>query len=83
MEGKNGAVVRKQIGYGAIGSEHAEGVQKFYTAHFNPYLNFTVPAATPRSRSVRAESAKRVYPAEDYRTPYEKLATLDRTGSSI
>jgi hypothetical protein len=32
VEGKNGAVVRKQIGYGPIGAEHTEEVQKFYTA---------------------------------------------------
>jgi len=30
VEGKNGAVVRKHIGYGPIGSEHAEAWQKFY-----------------------------------------------------
>ena len=43
VEGKNGAVVRKQIGYGAIGAEHAEAFQKFYTAHLNPYLNYHRP----------------------------------------
>jgi hypothetical protein len=43
VEGKNGAVVRKQIGYGPIGAEHAEAFQKFYTAYFNPYLNFHRP----------------------------------------
>jgi hypothetical protein len=39
VEGKNGAVIRKHIGWGHIRAEHAETVQKFYTAHFNPYLN--------------------------------------------
>ena len=43
VEGKNGAVVRKQIGYGPIGCEHAEAFQKFYTAYLNPYLNFHRP----------------------------------------
>jgi hypothetical protein len=37
-EGKNGAVIRKLIGYGNIASHHAEGVQKFHTAYLNPYL---------------------------------------------
>ena len=36
VEGKNGAVVRKQIGYGAIATEHAEALQKFYTALLQP-----------------------------------------------
>lgn len=40
VEGKNGAVVRKHIGYGPIGAEHADAFQKFYTTQFNPYLNF-------------------------------------------
>ena len=40
VEGKNGAVVRKHIGYGPIAAEHAEALQKFYTAQFNPYLNY-------------------------------------------
>ena len=31
------------LGYGAIGAEHAEAFQKFYTAYFNPYLNFHRP----------------------------------------
>jgi len=43
VEGKNGAVIRKHIGYGAIPAEHAQQIQKFYTAHFNPYLNFHRP----------------------------------------
>jgi hypothetical protein len=43
VEGKNGAVVRKHIGYGFIGSDHAAAIQRFYTAHFNPYFNFHRP----------------------------------------
>ncbi len=40
VEGKNGAVIRKHIGYGAITAPHAEAFQKFYTAQLNPYLNY-------------------------------------------
>ena len=43
VEGKNGAIIRKHIGYGHIAAEHAEAVQKFYTAYLNPYLNFHRP----------------------------------------
>ena len=32
VEGKNGAVIRKHIGYGPIAAEHAEAFQKFFTA---------------------------------------------------
>ena len=40
VEGKNGAVVRKHIGYGHIGAEHAQALQKFYMQWFNPCLNY-------------------------------------------
>jgi hypothetical protein len=43
VEGKNGPIVRRHIGYGHIGSQHAEAVHKFYAAHLNPYLNFHRP----------------------------------------
>jgi len=48
VEGKNGAVIRKHIGYGHIPGKYAERVQKFYTAHFNPYLNFHRPCGFAR-----------------------------------
>ena len=40
VEGKNGAVVRKHIGHEPIAAEHAAELQRFYTAHFNLYLNY-------------------------------------------
>jgi hypothetical protein len=77
VEGKNGAVIRKHIGYGAIPAEHAERFHGFYAAHFNPYLNYHRPCgfATVET-SVRGKRRRR-YPAADYRTPFEKLASLE------
>ena len=43
VEGKNGAVVRKHIGHEPIAAEHAEKLQCFYAADFNPYLNYHRP----------------------------------------
>ncbi len=43
IEGKNGAIVRKHMGYEYITCEHAERVQKFYAAHSNHYLNYHRP----------------------------------------
>jgi len=77
VEGKNGAVVRKQIGYGAIGAEHAEALQKFYTAHFNPYLNFHRPCGYATIVTNGRGRSKRTYRHKDYRTPYEKLRTVE------
>ncbi len=36
VETKNGAVIRKHLGYGSIDASHAEHLQQFYHAHFNP-----------------------------------------------
>lgn len=76
VEGKNGAVVRKQIGYGPIGAEHAEAFQKFYTACFNSYLNFHRPCGFAQVQIDRRGRRTRRYRADDYRTPYEKLISL-------
>src|SRR5712692_1475499 len=77
VEGKNGAVVRKQIGYGPIGAEHAEAFQKFYMAHFNPYLNFHRPCGFATVQTNARGKRQRLYRHQDYRTPYEKLASLE------
>ena len=76
VEGKNGAVVRKQIGYGPIGAEHAEAFQKFYTAYLNPYLNFHRSCGFATVVFNRRGKRQRVYRHKDYRTPYEKLSSL-------
>jgi hypothetical protein len=76
VEGKNGAVVRKQIGYGPIGAEHAAALQKFYTAYLNPYLNFHRPCGFATILTDGRGKRKRVYRHRDYRTPYEKLSSL-------
>ncbi len=76
VEGKNGSVVRKQIGYGPIGGEHAESLQKFYTAHLNPYLNFHRPCGFATIQTDARGRRKRIYRHSDYQTPYEKLTSL-------
>ncbi len=50
VETKNGAVIRKHMGYSHIRAVHAERIQQFYREHFNPYLNFHRPCAQPISK---------------------------------
>jgi hypothetical protein len=76
VEGKNGAVLRKHIGYGPIAAEHAEAWQKFYTAHANRYLNFHRPCGFATVKTNARGQHKRTYPHQDYRTPFEKLSSL-------
>jgi transposase InsO family protein len=76
VEGKNGAVIRKHIGYGHIPAEHAEALQKFYTAHLNPYLNFHRPCGFATVSLDARGKRKRQYKPKDYATPYQKLQSL-------
>lgn len=76
VEGKNGAVIRKLIGYGHIPAEQAEAVQKFYTRYLNPYLNFHRPCGFATVSLDAKGKRQRDYPAEDYTTPYQKLKSL-------
>jgi transposase InsO family protein len=76
VEGKNGAVIRKLIGYGHIPSQHAEAMQKFYTAHLNPYLNYHRPCGFATVTMDARGKRQRRYPPSDYATPYEKLKSL-------
>ncbi len=78
VEGKNGAIIRKHIGYGHIAAEHAEAVQKFYTAHLNPYLNFHRPCGFATLSVDARGKRRRQYKREDYATPYEKLKGLKK-----
>ena len=70
VESKNGAVIRKHIGYGHIASEHAEAFHQFYREHFHPYLNFHRPCGVPEVVTHAKGKHKRVY---RWATPWEIL----------
>ena len=74
VESKNGAIIRKHIGFGYIASEHAELVDQFHQGFLNPYVNFHRPCGVPQEIVAANGKSKRVYPR--YRTPYEILRQL-------
>jgi transposase InsO family protein len=78
VEGKNGAVIRKLMGYGHIAGEHAEAIGEFYVRHLNPYLNFHRPCGFATVTLDERGKRRRQYKLEDYRTPLEKLKSLER-----
>jgi len=78
VEGKNAAVVRKLIGYGHIAGEHAEAIGQFYMRHLNAYLNFHRPCGFATVTLDERGKRRRQYKTEDYRTPFEKLKSLER-----
>ena len=79
MEGKN--VIRKHIGYGHIPAGHGEAVQKFYTAHLNPYLNFHRPCGFAIVPWMHGASADRSTHAKT--TPHLPEAEESGTGRTI
>ena len=83
VEGKNGAIIRKHIGYGHIASEHAESLQKFYAAHLNPYLNYHRPCGFATISFDARGKRKRHYKAADYATPYEKLKSVPKAAEHL
>jgi transposase InsO family protein len=74
VEAKNGAVIRKHIGYGHIAAPHAEAFMQFYREHFNPYLNYHRPCGQAEIREDAKGKRKRIYPW--YATPWEALRRL-------
>ena len=74
VEAKNGAVIRKHMGYGHIRSAHADAITVFYREHFNPYLNFHRPCGVPEITTDRKGKQRRVY--RWYATPWQILRQL-------
>ena len=75
VEGKNGSIVRKWMGYGYIEQKHAERINSFYSI-FNEYLNFHRPCAFATEIVDQKGKVKKIYKQEDYMTPFEKLKSL-------
>jgi len=74
VEAKNGAVIRKLMGYGHIAAEHAEAIGVFYKEDLNPYLNFHRPCGVPQIIVNAQGKQRRIY--RWYATPWEILRQL-------
>ena len=74
VEAKNGAVIRKHMGYDHIESRHAEAIEVFYEQYFNPYLNFHRPCGVPEVMTNSKGKRRRIY--RWYATPWEILRQL-------
>jgi len=71
VECKNGAIIRKHIGYGHIDSQYAEAMDAFHRQHLNPYVNFHRPSAVPKVLTAANGKRRRIY--EKWATPFELL----------
>ena len=73
-EAKNGAVVRKHMGYTHIPAPHAAAIGEFYKKYFNPYVNFHRPSGVPEEVVNAKGKVRRMY--RWYATPWEILRQL-------
>jgi transposase InsO family protein len=76
IETKNGAVIRKHMGYGYIDAGHANRIHDFYREYLNPYLNYHRPCAQA-DVEIDEKGRKRTR-YKRYQTPLETLLGLDK-----
>jgi hypothetical protein len=74
VEGKNGSIVRKQMGYGHIPQSEAQKIQQFYQETLNVYLNFHRPCGFATEVVDQRGKVRKHY--ETYLTPFEKFKSL-------
>jgi transposase InsO family protein len=82
-ETKNGAVIRKQLGYEHIPQCFASAVNAFCAEHLNPYLNFHRPCLFAEELTDKKGKIRKRYPQRLVMTPFEKLAALEQVESHL
>lgn len=75
-ESKNGAIVRKHLGYAHIPGRFAARVHDFTLEVLSPYVNFHRPCFFPRTIIDAKGRQRRLYRYQDMMTPFDKLASL-------
>ncbi len=81
VESKNGAVIRKCMGYSHIPQKHAAAINQFYASTLNPYLNFHRPCFFAVDKMDAKGKIRKTYPQDQIMTPWQRLkATPDYQG---
>jgi hypothetical protein len=75
-ECKNGAVIRKIMGYSHIPQKYATAINDFYVEALNPYLNFHRPCFFAVDTTDAKGKIRKTYPYEQIMTPWERLKTI-------
>jgi transposase InsO family protein len=76
VEAKNGAVVRKHLGYAHLPQRFAARVNGFCCEFLNPYVNFHRPCFFAETFTDAQGKTRKRYPFKSMMTPYEKLKSL-------
>lgn len=82
-ETKNGAVVRKHLGYAHIPQRFATEVNTFCRDFLNPYLNFHRPCLFPEAVTDAKGKTRKRYPRHRIKTPFEKLKSIPDAASFL
>lgn len=83
VEGKNGAVVRKQFGYSHIPQGWAQRINEFNRRHLNPYNNYHRPCLFPETYIDEKGKQRKRYPYDLMMTPYEKFKRIPDSKSYL
>jgi hypothetical protein len=75
-ECKNGAIIRKFMGYSHIAQKHAAAINRFYTEVLNPYLNFHRPCYFAVDKIDAKGKIRKTYPHNQITTPWERLKSI-------
>ncbi|KAF0143038.1 MAG: putative integrase catalytic subunit [Ignavibacteria bacterium] len=76
VESKNGAVIRKWMGYAYIPQKSAKKINQFFKAHFNLYINCYRPSIFPEIILSRKNKEIKKYKYKNTMTPFEKLKVI-------
>ncbi len=82
-ESKNGAIVRKYLGYTHIAQKWAPLINEFNRQHLISYLNFHRPCYFAEIKIDAKGKEKKIYPYRSMMTPYEKLKSLPNAASHL
>jgi transposase InsO family protein len=75
-ETKNGAIVRKHLGYAHIPQRFAIELNDFCRQFLNPYVNFHRPCFFAQTLTDSKGKTRKRYRLQNMMTPYEKLKSL-------
>src|ERR1039457_72671 len=81
VESKNGAIIRKHMGFSHIAAPHAEAVDAFHRLHLNPYVNFHRPCAV--AEIVEQPNGKRQRVYRKWATPFEIFSQAPQCESRL
>lgn len=75
-ECKNGAIIRKAMGFSHIPQIHAAAINRFYSEVFNPYLNFHRPCYFAIDKVDAKGKIRKTYPHDKIMTPWDRFKSV-------